>query len=107
MGIGRDSTKLQMAINMKEDNPKKIIINQTQFYSLKQHRAVTQYHIKCTELNPETHKYESDEIYKTYKQINVVFFLLDYYNKICGNPYTDVNKAWEHEREKLIEGGVL
>ena len=94
--------KLQQAINMQGY---KILYNTSQFYSDKQNRPVTMYHVKQAVYDEEKGKNKSIELYKSTSQIQIVLFLRDFWYEINGMEIPTDNEQWnaikDKEKEKL------
>lgn len=71
------------------------IYHTTQFYSMRQKRPVTQYHIKRVIIDAETQRSESEEVFNTYYQMYIIFFLRDMWDKLNGRPIDTSNSYWE------------
>ena len=89
--------KLQNAINRKGY---KILYSTSQFYSDKQNRPVTMYHIKQAIYDEEKGKNKSIELYKSTSQIQIVLFLRDFWFDINGWPLPTDNEMWNALRNK-------
>ena len=77
-----------------------ILYHTTQFYSVRQKRPVTQYHIKKVTIDPETQKSSSEEIFSSYYQLYVIFFLRDLWYYLNGKPIDTSNAQWEEYKQK-------
>ena len=90
--------KLQMAINTYCDF--KILYQTSQFYSPSQKRPVTKYILRKAVINPETLKNETEEIFSTYSQLQVILYLRDLWYLINGNELPTDNELWQAIKEK-------
>ena len=90
--------KLQMAINQICDY--KILYGTTQFYSSGQSRPVTKYIIRKATVNPYTLRNEAQEVFSTYSQIQVIFYLRDYLFTLQGKELPNDNKKWNEIKER-------
>lgn len=90
--------KLQMAINTTCEY--KILYQTTQFYSKNQERPVTKYILKKAEYNPDTKRTESEEVFSTYSQLQIILYLRDYWCAVCGEPIPDDNEIWNDIKER-------
>lgn len=90
--------KLQMAINMT--GRYKILYHTSQFYSAEQQRPVTKYHVKQSRYNEEIGKTESEEIFSTYSQMQVILYLRDYWYILNGLEVPHDNEIWEAVKEE-------
>lgn len=77
-----------------------IVYHTTQFYSVKQHRPVTQYHIKKVIIDEENQRAGSEEMFNTYYQMYVIFFLRDLWDYLNGRPLDTTNLFWESYKQK-------
>ena len=77
-----------------------ILYHTTQFYSIRQHRPVTQYHIKKVVVDEETGKSSGEEIFNSYYQLYVIFFLRDLWYYLNGEPEDKSNEVWEEYKLK-------
>ena len=86
-----------------------IIYHTTQFYSTRQKRLVTQYHLKKSITDPETGRTSGEEIFNTYYQLYIVFFLRDLWSYVNGKEIDTSNEIWESYKQKhdvRIEGVI-
>ena len=90
--------KLQMAINMTGHY--KILYHTSQFYSVEQQRPVQKYHIKQAKLNEETGRSESEEIFSTYSQMQIILYLRDYWYILNGLQVPHDNEQWDAIKEE-------
>ena len=95
--------KLQKALNLQGQ---KILYNTSQFYSDKQNRPVTCYHIKRAVYNEQTGKNKNEEIFKSTSQIQIVLFLRDYLFIVQGKELPTDNETWNEIRKTTILGGI-
>ena len=77
-----------------------ILYHTTQFYSMRQHRPVTQYHIKKVVVDEETGKTGSEEIFNSYYQLYIIFFLRDLWYVLNGKEIDKSNQIWEEYKER-------
>lgn len=95
--------KLQTAINSRGY---KLLYNKTQFYSEQQQRPVTQYTIRQVVDADDTatnKKHHYIELFKTCSQIQVVFFLRDFWYEINGWEVPTDNEVWNDAKRKYSE----
>lgn len=90
--------KLQQALNLRGC---KILYTTSQFYSVKQQRPVTFYHIKQAVVDENNEKPTNIELFKSTSQIQVVLFLRDKWYDINGWEIPKDNEKWEQ-----IKGGT-
>ena len=76
-----------------------ILYHTTQFYSTKQSRPVTQYHIKKVIIDEDTKRAGSEEIFNTYYQVYVIFFLRDLWDYLNGRSIDDTNEIWNKYKQ--------
>ncbi len=93
--------KLQRAINSKGG---KILLNTNQFYSTDMNNTVTVYVIKQAYFDEVTEKTKSIELFKTTSQIQVVFFLRDFWCEMNGIPIPTDNEEWNKIKEEQNGG---
>ena len=91
--------KLQTAINQQGY---KLLYSTSQFYSEQQNRPVTIYSIKQAYYDDETGKTKSVELYKSTSQIQIVFFLRDFWYEINGMEIPKDNAQWNAIKEKAV-----
>ena len=72
-----------------------IVYHTTQFYSVKQHRPVTQYHIKKVIFESDSDRTHNEEMFNTYYQMYVIFFLRDVWDYLHGRELDTSNQYWE------------
>ena len=77
-----------------------IIYHTTQFYSPRQNRLITQYHIKKAVIDPETGRSSGEEIFNTYYQLYLIFFLRDLWDYVNGRPLDTSNVYWEKYKKE-------
>lgn len=77
-----------------------LLYHTTQFYSTRQKRPVTQYHIKRVTIDDETGKSSSEEIFNSYYQLYIIFFLRDLWYYINGKQIDTTNETWENYKRK-------
>lgn len=90
--------KLQMAINTNCDY--KILYQTTQFYSARQNRPVTKYILKKAEYNPNTDRTESEEVFSTYSQLQIILYLRDYWCAVQGTEIPTDNEMWNDIKKR-------
>lgn len=83
--------KLQQAINLKGG---KILYNTSQFYSEKQDRPVTMYHIKQAVFDEEKQKNVNVTLFKSTSQIQIVLYLRDLWYEMNGLEVPKDNETW-------------
>lgn len=76
-----------------------ILYHTTQFYSTRQNRAITQYHIKKVTFGDDG-RTGGVEIFNTYYQTYVIFFLRDLWDLLNGRPLDTSNEYWELYKKK-------
>lgn len=89
--------KLQKAINGKGY---KLLYSTSQFYSDKQDRPITQYHIKQSVYNEKTGRNRNEELFHSTSQIQIVLFLRDYWYIINNIPLPTDNEMWNDIKRK-------
>ena len=77
-----------------------VLYHTTQFYSTRQKRPVTQYHVKKVVMDDEKGRAGSEEIFSSYYQIYVIFFLRDIWYHLNGIPADSSNEIWEEYKAK-------
>jgi len=92
--------KLQQAINSKGD---KILYATSQFFSEKENRPVTVYHIKKAFYDIDKQRNKTIELYKSSSQIRILLFLRDYLYKLEGKELPTDNEEWNEIRKKIEE----
>lgn len=98
--------RLQRAINGKYD--KKILVNQTQFYSPSTKKPVQVIVIKQAQLVEETGRYKNVELFRSPSDIQAVLFLRDIWYQLEGIPIPQDNPEWLKARKKYEkENGYL
>ena len=90
--------KLQMAINTKCDY--KILYQTTQFFSATQKRPVTKYILRKAIINPETQKSESEEVFNTYSQLQIILYLRDFWYAVNGLDLPTDNEMWNEIKQR-------
>ena len=90
--------KLQKALNNKGY---KILYNTSQFYSNKQNRPVTYYHIKKATTDTETGKNKYVELFKSTSLIQVVLFMRDLWYIVNNMELPTDNEDWNKIRQKI------
>ena len=90
--------KLQKAINSRGE---KILYNTSQWYSEKQQRPITVYHIKKAVWDEEKQKSRNIELFKAYSTIQILLFLRDYWYEINNIPIPDDNEIWNKIRANI------
>ena len=86
--------KLQLAINM--NCPFRILYTTNQFYSVDRQMPVTKYCLRKATLDYETHRSESEEIFSTYSQLQVIMFLRDLWYVWLDKELPTDNEIWEN-----------
>lgn len=89
--------KLQKAINSRGE---KILYNTSQWYSDKQQRPITVYHIKKSVWDEEKQKSRNIELFKAYSTIQVLLFLRDYWYQMNNIPIPEDNEVWNEIKSK-------
>lgn len=85
---------LQLAINM--NCPFRILYTTNQFYSVTKQMPVTKYCLRKAVLNYETNRSESEEIFSTYSQLQVILFLRDLWYVWQKKELPTDNELWEN-----------
>ena len=91
--------KLQQALNMKGY---RILYNTSQFYSEKEQRPVTVYHIKQAR-DLENGKTTNVELFKSASQLQILLFLRDLWYSVNGMEIPNDNEIWNEKRKKYIK----
>lgn len=100
-GQTRAIKKLQQALQQENEL---VLIATSQFYSLDKHKFVTKYHIKKQVYETGSDKKSTVvELFSSCSQLQVTFFLRDYYYEIIGKPIPHDNPVWEIQKAKWIE----
>ena len=89
---------LQMAIN--NNCPFKILYQTSQFYSKQQNRPVQKYILRKSILNSDTNRYEAEEIFSTYSQLQIILFLRDLWYAWSGKELPTDNELWENIKQR-------
>jgi len=76
-----------------------VLYHTTQFYSTRQKRPVTQYHIKKVVFEDDDRS-SSEELFNTYYQLYVIFFLRDLWDYLNGRPEDMSNEIWNEYKRK-------
>ncbi len=92
--------KLQQAINLKGY---KILYNTSQFYSQKEDRPVTIYHVKQAIWDEDKGKYDTVELFKSTSQLQILLFLRDYWYEINGKEVPTDNEDWNKAKEEYFK----
>ncbi len=90
--------KLQTAINMTCDY--KMLYQTTQFYSVHQNRPVTKYILKRAQYNPDSKRTESEEVFSSYSQLQIILYLRDYWCAVQGVEIPTDNEMWEEIKKR-------
>ena len=88
--------KLQQAINLKGG---RLLYCTSQFYSIKENRPVTVYHIKQAVLDEETEKTKNVELFKSASQLQIVLFLRDFWYEMNGWEVPTDNEVWNEKKK--------
>lgn len=75
----------------------------TQFYSDKQDRPVTEYHIKQAVWDEEKGKYRNVEIFKSTAQIQILLYLRDMWYTVNGKEVPQDNEVWNAKKAEFAE----
>lgn len=86
--------KLQLAINM--NCPFRILYTTNQFYSVDKQMPVTKYCLRKAEIDYNTHRSESEEIFSTYSQLQIILYLRDLWYTWLGKDLPTDNELWEN-----------
>ena len=70
----------------------------SQFYSDKQNRPVTVYHIKRAIWDEGKGKFLNQELFKSTSQIQIVLFLRDLWFELNGKPIPTDNETWNQKK---------
>lgn len=76
----------------------------TQFYSAKQDRPITVYHIKQAVYDENKEKFVNEELFNTTSQIQVVLFLRDLWYSLNGKELPTDNEQWNAIRDRIAKG---
>ena len=93
--------KLQQALNMRG---LRLMYSTTQFYSAKQDRPITVYHIKQAVYDENKEKFVNEELFNTTSQIQVVLFLRDLWYSLNGKELPTDNEQWNAIRDRIAKG---
>ena len=86
--------KLQLAINM--NCPIRILYTTNQFYSVSKQMPVTKYCLRKATLDYEKNHSDSEEIFSTYSQLQIILFLRDLWYVYLGKDLPTDNELWEN-----------
>lgn len=86
--------KLQLAINM--NCPFRILYTTNQFYSVDKQMPVTKYCLRKADINCDTHRSDSTEIFSTYSQLQIILYLRDLWYTYLGKEIPTDNELWEN-----------
>lgn len=90
--------KLQKALNTRGQN---IVITTTQhMFKGRGNSVVNQYHIKQAILGDDYYQYK--ELFSSFSQIHIVYFLRDMWNDITGAEKV-IDEQWEAEKQARLE----
>lgn len=89
--------KLQQALNM---HGLRIMYCTSQFYSDKQERPVTIYHIKQAVWDAKKQKYVNQDLFNSTSQIQILLFLRDMWYSLNGKELPTDNETWNEIRDK-------
>lgn len=89
--------KLQQAINGKGH---KVLYSTTQFYSAKQDRPITVYHLYKATFDEDRGKMVNTEVFKSTSQIQIVLYLRDMWFDINGWDIPQDNTQWNNIKEQ-------
>ena len=92
------ANRLQVAINGKFGE--KLLLNRQQWYSEEENRPVTLFVVKKSVLDEEKNRKYQIELYSTYSQINLVFFLRNYWYRLNGWEVPDDNERYKADLER-------
>lgn len=97
--------KLQVGIN--KSGAYTVLYNVSQFYSREQKRPINMYIIKLVEWNDNKGKNGYTEVFKTAKQLYIVFFLRNLWYHINNKPYEktdfpDFENMWNAFKEEFL-----
>ena len=90
--------KLQTALNNKG---MKIMYSTSQFYSSKQDRPVTIYHIKQAVYDESRDKYVNQELFNATSQIQIVLYMRDLWYSVNGIELPTDNEQWNEIRQRI------
>lgn len=85
--------RLQQALNSKGCM---ILYSTSQFYSTKQNRPVTLYHIKQSIPDDNTGRLKTVELFKSASQIQIVLYLRDMWYNVNGREIPKDNEIWNN-----------
>lgn len=76
----------------------------TQFYSEKQDRPITVYHIKQAVYDDNKEKFCNQELFNSTSQIQIVLFLRDLWYSLNGIELPTDNEQWNAIRDRITKG---
>ena len=76
----------------------------SQFYSEKQNRPVTIYHIKQATWDEDKERFVNEELFKSTSQIQVVLFLRDLWYSVNGKEVPQNNEVWNNIKKENNNG---
>ena len=90
--------KLQLAINM--NCPFRILYTTNQFYSVSKQMPVTKYCLRKATLDYAHNRSESEEIFSTYSQLQVILYLRDLWYVYNDIELPTDNEMWNEIKER-------
>ena len=83
--------------------PFRILYTTSQFYSVDRQMPVTKYCLRKATIDYETHRSESEEIFSTYSQLQVIMYLRDLWYVWLDKELPTDNEIWENikARDKI------
>ena len=76
--------------------PFRILYTTNQFYSVDKQMPVTKYCLRKAEIDYNTHRSESEEIFSTYSQLQIILYLRDLWYTWLGKDLPTDNELWEN-----------
>lgn len=76
-----------------------VVYHTTQFFNVREHRPITQYHIKKVIIDEEAKRSTSEEMFSTYYQQYVIFFLNDVWTLLNGRELDTSNVVWQEYKQ--------
>lgn len=92
--------RLKKAISLKFPE-ERLLYSSNQTWSEDEKRPITQYLVK----QAVDGNYMGKVIFSTYSQLQLLFYLRDYWLTLNGEPVPTNNKQWEETKRKLREKG--
>ena len=93
--------KLQTALNLRG---LRLMYSTSQFYSEKQDRPITIYHIKQAVYDESRGKFINQELFKSPSQIQILLYLRDMWYTLNGKELPTDNEQWNAIRDRILKG---